>query len=105
MKLSVIIVSYNVEAFLSQCLVSVARAVSRAGEGSVEVFVVDNNSVDGTCDLVKRKFPNIVLIENSGNVGFAVANNQAIDIAKGEYILLLNPDTVVSEDKIGRAHV
>jgi GT2 family glycosyltransferase len=98
MKLSVIIVSYNVEAFLSQCLVSVERAVGRVGEELVEVFVVDNNSVDGTCDLVRRKFPNVKLIANSGNSGFAVANNQAIEIAKGEYILLLNPDTVVSED-------
>jgi GT2 family glycosyltransferase len=98
MKLSVIIVSYNVEAFLSQCLVSVERAVSRVGEEEVEVFVVDNDSVDGTCEIVRRKFPKVNLIANSTNSGFAVANNQAIDLAQGEYILLLNPDTVVSED-------
>ena len=98
MKLSVIIVSYNVEGFLIQCLVSVERAISKVGVETVEVFVVDNDSVDGTCEVVKRKFPWVNLIENKENTGFSVANNQAITVAKGEYILLLNPDTVVSED-------
>ena len=98
MKLSVIIVSYNVEGFLTQCLVSVERAISQVGADRVEVFVVDNDSVDGTCEIVKRKFPWVKLIENKENTGFAVANNQAIELAKGEYILLLNPDTVVSEN-------
>lgn len=98
MKLSVIIVSYNVEAFLSQCLVSVERAIERVGKDQVEVFIVDNISVDGTCAMVKEKFPQYTLIENTENVGFSIANNQAIKIAKGEYVLLLNPDTVVQED-------
>lgn len=98
MKLSVVIVSYNVEAFLSQCLVSVERAIERVGKDKVEVFIVDNISVDGTCAMVKEKFPQYTLIENSENVGFAIANNQAIKLSKGEYILLLNPDTVVQED-------
>ena len=98
MKLSVIIVSYNVEGFLTQCLVSVERAIAKVGVEKVEVFVVDNDSVDGTCEVVKRKFPWVNLIENKENSGFSVANNQAITVAKGEYILLLNPDTVVSED-------
>ncbi|MAO46429.1 MAG: glycosyl transferase family 2 [Crocinitomicaceae bacterium] len=101
MKLSVIIVSYNVEGFLTQCLVSVERAIAQAkalGSGDVEVFVVDNNSVDGTCKIVKDKFPWVKLIENKDNTGFSVANNQAIVLSKGEYVLLLNPDTVVSED-------
>lgn len=102
MKLSVIIVSYNVEAFLSQCLVSVKRAIERVGKDSVEVFIVDNISVDGTCAMVKEKFPQYTLIENSENVGFSVANNQAIKLAKGEYVLLLNPDTVVQEDTFAK---
>jgi GT2 family glycosyltransferase len=63
-----------------------------------EVFVVDNNSVDGSVVLLKQKFPQVKLIENSSNTGFAVANNQAIKKARGKYILLLNPDTVVQED-------
>ncbi|MBM72295.1 MAG: hypothetical protein CL847_05890 [Crocinitomicaceae bacterium] len=98
MKLSVIIVSYNVEGFLTQCLVSVERAISKVVADQIEVFVVDNDSVDGTCEIVKRKFPWVKLIENKENTGFSVANNQAIALAKGEYILLLNPDTVVSEN-------
>ena len=79
MKLSVIIVSYNVEGFLTQCLVSVERAIAQAkalGSGDVEVFVVDNNSVDGTCKIVKDKFPWVKLIENKDNTGFSVANNR-----------------------------
>jgi len=98
MKLSVIIVSYNVEKFLTQCLISVERAIKPVGIEQVEVFVVDNDSVDGTCEVIKTKFPWVTLIENKENTGFSVANNQAIELAKGEYILLLNPDTVVSED-------
>lgn len=63
-----------------------------------EVYVVDNNSIDGSNEMVKSKFPEVILIENKQNVGFSKANNQAIKIAKGEYVLLLNPDTVVEED-------
>jgi O-antigen biosynthesis protein len=95
MKLSVIIVNYNVKHFLEQCLHSVFRA-SRNME--IEIFVVDNNSVDGSAHLVKDKFPTVYLIENKKNTGFSKANNQAIRKAKGKYILLLNPDTVVEED-------
>ena len=62
------------------------------------MFVVDNNSVDGSVSLIKDKFPQVTLIENKVNTGFSVANNQAIKIARGEYVLLLNPDTVVQED-------
>ncbi len=95
MKLSVIIVNYNVEHFLEQCLLSVRKA----SEGlDVEVFVVDNISIDGSVEMVRRKFPEVILIENKENVGFSKANNQAMRVAKGEYILLLNPDTVVEED-------
>ena len=103
MQLSVIIVSYNVEAFLAQCLVSVERAITHYSEASgnydaIEVCVVDNISVDGTTEMVKTKFPWVKLIENTENVGFSIANNQAIKISEAKYVLLLNPDTVVQED-------
>jgi GT2 family glycosyltransferase len=94
MKLSVVIVNYNVEHFLEQCLTSVRQAMQGI-EG--EVFVVDNKSVDGSVQMVKKKFPEVILIENSKNLGFSRANNQAIRQSKGEYILLLNPDTIVEE--------
>lgn len=95
MKLSIIIVNYNVKHFLEQCLISVFKAISNV---NAEVFVVDNNSVDGSCTMVKERFPNVNLIENTENHGFSYANNQAIKKASGQYILLLNPDTVVEED-------
>lgn len=95
MELSVIIVNYNVKHFLEQCLHSVQKASKTV---STEIFVVDNNSVDGSTQLVREKFPHVHLIENKENVGFSKANNQAIRLAKGKYILLLNPDTVVEED-------
>ncbi|MBN2682898.1 MAG: glycosyltransferase [Bacteroidales bacterium] len=95
MKLSVVIVNYNVRYFLEQCLYSVRKAVKNI---PAEVFVVDNNSVDGSCAMVKEKFPEVILIENKNNLGFSKANNQAVRISKGEFVLLLNPDTVVEED-------
>lgn len=95
MDLSIVIVNYNVEHFLEQCLISVERAI---GSVQAEVFVVDNSSVDGSCAMVKAKFPWVKLIANTDNVGFSKANNQAMRIAQGRYILLLNPDTVVEED-------
>lgn len=95
MKLSVVIVNYNVRAYLEQCL----RTVFRAMEGiDGEVFVVDNLSTDGSVEMVREKFPEVELIANKENVGFSRANNQAIRLAKGEFVLLLNPDTVVGED-------
>jgi GT2 family glycosyltransferase len=84
-----------VKYFLEQALHSVRKAVQGI---EAEVFVVDNNSVDGSCEMVKRTFPEVILIENKDNPGFSKANNQAIRLAKGEYVLLLNPDTVVEED-------
>ncbi|NRB47053.1 MAG: glycosyltransferase [Saprospiraceae bacterium] len=95
MKLSVIIVNYNVKYFLEQALLSVRRA----GVGiDMEVWVVDNNSVDESVGMVREKFPEVQLIANTDNPGFSIANNQAIAHCQGEYILLLNPDTVVNED-------
>ncbi len=95
MKLSVIIVNYNVKYFLEQALLSVRRA-SRGLE--VETWVVDNNSVDDSVRMVQEKFPEVHLIQNKDNPGFSIANNQAVRQSKGEYVLLLNPDTVVEED-------
>jgi len=101
-KLSVIIVNYNVKYFIEQCLYTVIEAKeqfeSRYGRNSLEVFVVDNNSYDQSCDLIRARFPEISLIENKKNVGFSAANNQAIKISGGEYVLLLNPDTIVAGD-------
>jgi GT2 family glycosyltransferase len=95
MKLSVIIINYNVEHFLNQCLQSVRNACTGI---EVEVFVVDNNSVDGSVEMVRKQFPEIELIVNVDNVGFSRANNQALRMATGDYQLLLNPDTVVEHD-------
>lgn len=95
MKLSVIIVNYNVRYFLEQCLHSVKAALQEI-EG--EIIVVDNISPDDSCLMVKDKFPDVKLIENPNNVGFSKANNQGVALAKGKYVLILNPDTVVGED-------
>lgn len=94
MKISVIIVNYNVKHFLEQCLNSVLESAKHC---ETEIFVVDNNSVDGSCAMVKKKFPEVKLIENKINHGFSYANNQAIKESVGEYVLLLNPDTVIEE--------
>lgn len=94
-RISVIIVNYNVEYFLEQCLNSVYDALKNVRG---EVFVVDNNSIDGSVEMVRRQFPQTHLIANKDNPGFSVANNQAIRISKGDYVVLLNPDTVVEED-------
>ena len=95
MKLSVIIVNYNVKYFLEVCLHSVMRAATGI---SAEIIVVDNNSSDQSCAMVAEHFPDVVLIANKDNKGFSKANNQGVAIAKGEYILFLNPDTVMPED-------
>lgn len=97
MKLSVVIVNYNVKHFLEQCLFSVMKSICGM---NAEVFVVDNNSVDGSCRMVIEKFPQVKLIENKKNTGFSYANNQAIKQSMGEYVLLLNPDTVIEEDTL-----
>jgi len=95
MKISIVIVNYNVKHFLEQCLLSVRKAVIGI---DAEVFVVDNNSVDGSQTMLRDKFPEVQLIANKVNKGFSRANNQAIEQSCGEYILLLNPDTVVEDD-------
>jgi GT2 family glycosyltransferase len=95
MDLTVIIVNYNVRYFLEQCLISVRKA-SRFIQ--CETYVVDNNSVDGSCSMISQQFPEVRLIRNLSNVGFSVANNQALKLAGGKFVLLLNPDTIVEED-------
>ena len=93
--ISIIVVNYNVEFFLDQCLDSVRNAIKNV---SAEVIIVDNNSIDGSIEMIESKYPEFQLIKNNTNTGFSKANNQAIEIATGQYILLLNPDTVVPED-------
>lgn len=95
--LSVVIVNYNVCEFLIQTLRSVEQA---SRDLSVETWVVDNNSIDDSLATVSREFPGVKVIANDQNVGFGAANNQAILRARGEYILILNPDTIVQEDTL-----
>lgn len=95
MKLSVIILNYNVRYFLEQCVLSVQKALEPI-EG--EIIVIDNNSSDDSCKMMKNRFSNVKLIENTDNLGFPKGNNIGVAEAKGEYICILNPDTVVSED-------
>ena len=94
MKLSIVIVNYNVRYFLEQCLLSVEKALYGV---SGEVFVVDNHSTDDSMPYLKGKFPWVRYIENDENIGFSRANNQALREARGEYVLLLNPDTFIGE--------
>ena len=94
MKLSVVILNYNVRYFLEQCLLSVQRALKDL-EG--EIIVIDNASSDDSCAMVAKQFPEVTLIRNPENVGFSKANNQAVKVAKGTYLCILNPDTAVSE--------
>jgi len=95
MTLSVVILNYNVKHFLELCLKSVEQAITNI---DAEIIVVDNNSPDDSCDMIKQKFPSVKLIANRDNVGFAKANNQGVKEAKGEFVCILNPDTVVAED-------
>ena len=97
MDISIIIVNYNVRFFLEQCLHSLYRAKDTL---RIEIIVVDNHSVDGSVQVIREKFPEVILIENKENKGFSKANNQGIQKAKGKYILLLNPDTVIQEDTL-----
>ena len=95
MQLSVIILNYNVRYFLEQCILSVQKDLEGIDS---EIIVVDNASSDDSCDMMKTKFPHLKLIENAANLGFPKGNNIGVAQAKGEYICILNPDTVVAED-------
>ena len=95
MQLSVIILNYNVRYFLELCVLSVQSALSTIES---EIIIVDNNSNDGSCEMMQTRFPSIKLIQNTENVGFPKGNNIGVEQAKGDYICILNPDTVVAED-------
>ena len=95
MQLSVIILNYNVRYFLEQCVLSVENAIKNI---EAEIIVIDNNSSDDSCTMMKQRFSHIKLIENKQNLGFPKGNNIGVAQAKGEYICILNPDTVVAED-------
>jgi O-antigen biosynthesis protein len=95
MQLSIIIVNYNVKYFLEQCLFSVVKAIDSI---DAEIIVVDNASVDNSVSYLQKLFPRVKFIESKENLGFAKANNLALPFVKGEYILYLNPDTILPED-------
>src|SRR3989304_4541802 len=99
MKLSIIIVSWNVHAELICCIESIKK-----NQPSVqfETIVVDNASTDGTVEAVKGRFPEVIVIANSDNRGFAAANNQGMKMAEGQYVMLLNPDTIVHPASIDK---
>lgn len=93
--LSIIIVNYNVKEFILNAIQSIYKAKNNL---NIEIIVVDNNSSDGSPEIIKNTFPEVKVIPNKANLGFAKANNQGIKIAQGKYLLLLNPDTIVQED-------
>lgn len=95
MQLSVIILNYNVRYFLELCILSVQKSLLTV---DAEIIVIDNNSQDDSCEMMRKRFPNIKLIENKENSGFPKGNNIGVAAASGEYICILNPDTVVAED-------
>ena len=99
MQLSIIILNYNVRYFLELCVLSVQNAIQNS---DAEIIVIDNNSQDDSCEMMKKRFPNIKLIENKENSGFPKGNNIGVAAAKGEYICILNPDTVVAEDTFSK---
>ncbi len=95
MNLSIIIVNYNVKEFLQNLIHSIYKAAQNI---SYEIIIVDNASDDGSVEFIKDKFPGIKLISNQKNLGFSKANNIGLAQSKGDYLLLLNPDTIVGED-------
>src|SRR5690349_5159666 len=96
---SIIIVSFNTQKLLDECLASVYASL-KGSNVREEIIVVDNVSTDGSKEMVKKKYPKVILIANSENAGFGKANNQGIRIAKGEMTLLLNSDTIVLDNAI-----
>ncbi len=98
--LSVIIVNWNTRNDLDRCLSSIE---ARRGDLDLEIIVIDNNSADGSAEFVQQRFPHVRLIANRDNRGFAGGNNQGLEIARGDYVLLLNPDTIVLDDVFTRA--
>ncbi|MDF2881130.1 MAG: putative glycosyltransferase [Clostridiaceae bacterium] len=97
MKISIIIVSYNTKQLLADCINSIEKNLYNF---SYEIVVVDNNSADGSADMLKAEYSHVKLIANNYNAGFAKANNQGLELCSGDYILLLNSDTIVLKDAI-----
>jgi len=97
MLLSVVIVNYNVREFLEQCLVSVQKSINYLNN-EAEIIIIDNNSTDGSIEYLQPGFPGVKFISNNENLGFAKACNQGIERTSGEYVLFLNPDTIVPAD-------
>ncbi|MBQ0908159.1 glycosyltransferase family 2 protein [Flavobacterium sp. F-328] len=95
MQLSVVILNYNVRHFLEQCVLSVQSALLHL---DAEIIVVDNNSSDDSVSMMKERFPTVKLIQNTENLGFPKGNNVGVAVAQGDYVCILNPDTVVAED-------
>ena len=96
--ISVIVVNHNKNELLKRCLLSL-RGQSYVG---FDIIVVDNASVDGSVHAVRKHFPNVDVIENDVNIGFSAANNSGIKKANGEYVVLINPDTLVQEDTFSK---
>jgi GT2 family glycosyltransferase len=97
-KVSIVIVNYNVKDLILTCIRSLYQFCDKTGD--LEIIVVDNQSIDGSCQAISTEFPDVILIENSENEGFPKANNQGFSIAKGDYIFMLNPDTEFQENSI-----
>lgn len=98
MDISIIVVSYNTCALLRDCLISVHEKTNGA---AYEIFVVDNASRDDSCEMLEKEFPEVHLIRNRENLGFSKANNKAIKESRGDYVLLLNSDTVLENNAVG----
>lgn len=99
LNLSIVIVSFNTEKLLFECLSSLQKN-SKKSSLQKEIIVIDNNSLDSSVQMIEEKFPEVILIKNNRNLGFAKANNQGIKIARGNYVLLLNSDTKVKESEL-----
>ena len=97
LDLSIIIVSYNTSDFLKECLESIKKNTERL---NYEIIVVDNTSSDNSVKMIKKEFPQVLLIESRKNLGFSKANNVGVKKSKGRYVLFLNPDTVVYKDSL-----
>ncbi|HAY32776.1 MAG TPA: glycosyl transferase family 2 [Bacteroidetes bacterium] len=98
--ISVVIVNYNVKELADNCIASVYTANNN--EFNLEIFFVDNNSIDGSPDHIEKKYPEVKVISNSRNIGFSKANNIALRQCSGKYILILNPDTLLEENTFSK---
>ena len=96
-SVSILIVNYNVKEYLGNCIDSILQSEYK---GAIEIVVVDNHSFDGSVEFIHNRFPDVKVIKNSENLGFGKAVNQAARVATNDYLLILNPDTVIQEDTI-----